>query len=109
MNPLVLIGLCLFLVYGVYEALLKAKVLKPVKPEESSGIIRMLLSYSFWLAFITVILGFAYAGLKLSRNGNPDQGDKSTITQQAGPCSSNVAGNGNTSHVDCGNKDARTK
>ena len=95
--------------YGVYEALLKAKVLKTVKPEDSSGIIRMLLGYSFWLAFITVILGFAYAGLKLSRNSNPDQGDHSTTTQQAGPCSSNVAGNGNTSRVDCGSKDTRTK
>jgi len=85
------------------------KVLKTVKPEDSSGIIRMLLGYSFWLAFITVILGFAYAGLKLSRNSNPDQGDHSTTTQQAGPCSSNVAGNGNTSRVDCGSKDTRTK
>ena len=110
MNPLVLIGFCLFLVYGVYWTLLKAKLLKPVKSEDSTGIIQILVKSVFWLATITVVLGFAYAGLRLSRNGNkPDKGDQGTITQQAGPCSSNVAGNGNTSRVDCGNKDIRTK
>jgi len=61
-NPLVLIGFCLFLVYGVYQSLLKAKLLKPVKSEESSGIIRTLLKYSFWVAIITVILGFNICG-----------------------------------------------
>jgi hypothetical protein len=122
-NPFVLIGLCLFLVYGLYEALLKAKVLKPVKPEDSSGIIRILLRYSFWLALITVVLGFFYAALQSSRQANLVQepaGEQSakkstthevpkaqpnpgTVTQQAGPCSSNVAGSGNVSSVDCGN------
>lgn len=108
-NPLVLIGFCLFLVYGVYQSLLKAKLLKPVKPEESSIIIRIILKCSFFVAMVTILLGFAYAGLKIYTDVSNGHAAGNAVTQQAGSCSSNVAGNGNASSVDCGNKDGKPK
>jgi hypothetical protein len=109
MNPLVLIGFCLFLVYGVFWSLLKAKLLKPVRPDESSAIIRLFLKYAFGVAVATIALGFTYAGVKVYSDVKNAPNDGGTVTQQAGPCSSNVAGNGNTSSVNCGNRDVKLK
>lgn len=128
-NPLVLGGFVLLIVCTLLKVLLKAKVLKPVKPEESPGIIQNALKYVFFLALVIVILGFSYATLRSSRQGNliqePDgkqsamkstnyeapkaPSNPSTITQQAGPCSSNIAGSVNVSTVDCRDKDSQSK
>jgi hypothetical protein len=62
-NPLVLIGFCLFLVFGTHWVLLKAGLLTPLSPRQSSGVIRMILRYGFWVAIIILVLGFAYAFL----------------------------------------------
>jgi hypothetical protein len=101
----------LFLAYGCYITLLKAKVLKPVPPNESPGILRGVITRVFWLAIVTVVLGFAYAGLNISRAryGTPHENSPATVVQQAGPCSTNIAGNGNTSSVDCGKKGEKRK
>jgi hypothetical protein len=108
-NPLVLIGFCLFLVYGVCHTLLKAKLLKPVKSEASSAIIRIIIRCSFRLAILSVVLGFLYAGYKAIKNDAVGPSGSGAITQQVGSCGSNVVGNGNKSTVDCGGKDGKIK
>jgi hypothetical protein len=94
-NPLVLIGFCCFLVYGVHWTLLKTGLLKPVKPEDSPEIVRILLNYGFWLAIVIVVLGFAYAFMQFSQRANRDSGSQSQVPRQVRPCGSNVAGTGN--------------
>jgi hypothetical protein len=62
-NPLVLIGFCLFLFFGIHRALLKTKLLTPLSQGQSSFVVRMILRYGFWAAIVILVLGFAYAFL----------------------------------------------
>lgn len=107
-NPLVLIGFCLLLLFGIHGSLLKAKLLKPLSPSQSSSVLRMILRYGFWVAIVTIVLGFVYAGFQIHRDANRDT-YQGTITQRAGPCGSNVVGTGNTSSIDCGKEAAKGK
>jgi hypothetical protein len=70
-NPLVLIGFGLFLFFGLYRALLKAGLLTPLSPRQSSGVIRMIVRYGFWVAIVFLVLGFAYALREVRLNSGP--------------------------------------
>lgn len=64
-NPLVLIGFSLFLFVGLVKQLIKAGIISKVTKEAGGGIIRVLLDYSFYLAFLVIILGFILEGWKV--------------------------------------------
>lgn len=64
-NPLVLIGFSLFLFIGLVKQLIKAGIIPKVTKEAGGGIIRVLLDYSFYLAFLVIILGFILEGWKV--------------------------------------------
>ncbi len=102
-NPLVLIGFCLFLVFGTHWVLLKAGILTPLSQRQSAGIVRWILKYGFWIAILSLFLGFAYAFRAY------DGAKQSPITQQSGDCSSNTTGDHNDVKVDCTDKKAGTK
>jgi hypothetical protein len=108
-NPFVLIGFCLLLFFGVHRTLLKTGMLTALSQRQSSVVVRIILKYGFWVAIAIVIFGFAYAGLRTYHDVSVERGQHGPITQQAGPCGSNIAGNNNTTDVRCGDKAASTK
>lgn len=106
-NPLVLIGFGLFLVFGIHWALIRAGLLTPLSQRQSAGIVRWILKYGFWLAILLLVLGFAYAFR--TYDSATRKGAQGSITQQSGPCSSNTAGDNNNVNVDCTEKEKATK
>jgi hypothetical protein len=107
-NPLVLGGFCLFLLAGLHRALLKRGVLTSFSQRQSSTFVRMILKHEFLISFAIVILGFAYAAYRADHDTTIDRG-RGVITQQAGDCGANVAGNGNSANVKCESSGAKTK
>jgi len=99
-NPLVLIGFCLFLFYGVLSALLKAGILAQLSQRQSGTVVRQILTYSFWVAVVLVVLGFGYA----FRNYHDGRNKQGQVTQRAGDCSTNLNGDGNSQTVNCSEK-----
>jgi hypothetical protein len=108
-NPLVLIGFCLFLFYGLLWALLKSGLLSRLSQRQSSVVIRMILQYGFRIAIVAigfVVLGVAYVGFQAHRAASGHQG--TTIIQQSGSCNSVNTGDGQSS-VNCDNTKATPK
>jgi hypothetical protein len=58
-HPLVLAGLALALTFGVHRALIRAKLIPPLSRTQGGQVLRIILRYGFWLAFLVVVLGFA--------------------------------------------------
>ena len=104
-NPLVLIGLCLFLLFGTYQVLLKAELLVPLSQNQSSAAVRLILKHGFSIAILIVVLGFVYAGYRAYR----DTIQQGPITQQSDHCSSNIDGNNNKADVPCPDKAVNQK
>jgi hypothetical protein len=100
-NPFVLIGFGLFLLFGLYTALVKSRVLPAVSKAQSPNIIRLILNHGFVLSMIVIVLGVGYAAFHayLQRGPRPIQGP---ITQQTGACGTNIVGDNNKSDVNCG-------
>ena len=65
MPSLVLIGLALLLVFGVYRVLIRSGILPPVD-RKTSG---------FWIAALLIVLGLAYAAYKTHRETQPPIGN----------------------------------
>ena len=57
-HPLVLVGFCLFLFFGLLREFLSSDKLSTVVAEESAIILNKLIDYAFVLALITIPLGF---------------------------------------------------
>jgi hypothetical protein len=108
-NPLVLIGFGLLLFFGIHSALLKARLLVPLSQNQSSSVVGLILKHGFWVAILIVVLGFGYAGLRAYHDAHPQQVQQGPITQQTGPCGSNIVGDNNQANVNCVDKAARTK
>ena len=104
-----LIGFCLFLVFGIHQALLKAGLLTPLSQRQSSAVILLVLKYGFWLGIALFVIGFGYAGFQAHRDANREQSLQAPITQQAGPCGSNIVGDNNNITTGCLDKEAKTK
>jgi len=102
-NPIVLIGFCLFLLFGIHWTVVKAK-LSRLSQRQSSTLLRGLLKYEFWLAISVTGLGFAH----VFHNARTQVG-RTPITQQNGPCSANTVGNNNQTSVDCKDNNAGTR
>jgi tetratricopeptide (TPR) repeat protein len=64
MPSLVLIGLALLLVFGVYRVLIRSGILPPVDRQSR-------LRYGFWIAALLIVLGIAYAAYKTHRETQP--------------------------------------
>jgi hypothetical protein len=60
-NPLVVIGLALFLFFSVHRVLLKSGILRPLRRADAPAIVRLVLHYGFAVALIVIVLGFSYA------------------------------------------------
>jgi len=108
-NPLVLVGFCLFLVFGTYRALLNTGLLTPLSQRQSLTVIRLLLRYGFQTALGLVLLGLTYAGLRTYHDANREHDQKEAITQQTGPCGSNIVGDKNKTTIDCTDNSTKTK
>src|ERR1700722_6608414 len=108
-NPLVLVGFCLFLLFGTYRVLLKRGLLSPLSQRQSSMVVRMILSNGFRISIVIMILGFAYAGFRVYQQTKNAPGPKPSIKQQTGACGSNINGNDNQATVNCEDKKADTK
>lgn len=63
-HPLVLVGFVLFMLFGLFNALVKAKLIPTVTKEAGAGILHVILNYGFLIALITVLLGFMLQGVK---------------------------------------------
>ena len=105
-NPLVLIGFCLFLLFGTYRVLLKRGLLSPLSQRQSSIVVRMILSNGFRISIAMMILGFAYAGFRVYQQTKSAPGQTPSIKQQTGECGSNIAGDNNQATVSCEDKKA---
>jgi hypothetical protein len=103
-NPLVLVGFCLFLFFGTHWALIKTGLLVPLSQRQSSTVIRLFLKYGFWVAILMLVLGFAYA-FQNYREASHKQ--ESQVNQQAGNCSANANGDNISQTVDCDKKDKK--
>ncbi|MCU1299783.1 MAG: hypothetical protein JWQ87_67 [Candidatus Sulfotelmatobacter sp.] len=99
-NPVVLLGFCLFLFFGIHRALLKAGLLAPLSQGQSSTVIRLILKYGLLVSIIFIILGFALV-FRASENASRNHVQQGSITQQTGPCGSNIVGDHNKSDVNC--------
>jgi hypothetical protein len=60
-NPLILVGFALFVLFGLYRALLRSGVLVPVSRDASKGVVRLILHYGFIVAALIILGGFALA------------------------------------------------
>jgi hypothetical protein len=107
-NPLVLIGFCLLLLFGVYRVLLKARLLKPLSQRQSSAVVRMILTHGFQLTVAIIVLGFVYAGFRY-HNDKHKQNQQGPIIQQTGSWGSNIDGDNNKVDVNCADKPAEGK
>lgn len=63
-HPLVLVGFVLFMLFGLFNALVKAKLIPTVTKEAGAGILHVILNYGFLIALITLLLGFMLQGIK---------------------------------------------
>jgi len=102
-NPLSLIGFVLLLLFGIYETLIKSGILPPVSRTASSKIVRLLLNHGFIVAVLVILAGFGLEAWNSYLKAKPQH----SVIQQAGDCSANANGNGNTQSVDCGDKDKK--
>jgi hypothetical protein len=103
-NPLVLIGFCLFLSFGVYWALIKSHILSPLSPRQTSVVVRMFLRYGLWVSILMMIVGGILAYQDAGAHSQ-----KGSIIQQADSCGSNTNGDGNEVTVTCEDKKEGTK
>ena len=95
-NPLVLIGLVVFLTIGLYTTLVKSKILPPVSARASGKIIQRVMRYAFVIALLTILLGFGKAFLN-KKSSHTQSGP----AEASGDCSVANTGNGNTITTDC--------
>lgn len=105
-NPLVLIGFCLFLLFETYQVLLKSGIVSPLSPRQGSLVVRMILRHGLWISIVIIILGFAYAGVRFHQDA---KGREGSVIQQTGPCGANVSGDHNQTNVNCDDTKAGTK
>jgi len=58
--PLVLVGITLFLLFGLYQAFLHSGLLSQVTQEHSASLQSTLLFYSLIVALLVILLSFVY-------------------------------------------------
>src|SRR5436305_8566609 len=63
-NPLVLCGLVLSLLFGLYRVLIRSGVIQPLRPPQGAKILRQILQHGFALSLIVILLGFGLAAWK---------------------------------------------
>jgi len=104
-NPFVVVGFCLFLFFGIHQALLKAGLLVPLSQRQSSAIVRLILNHGFSVAILVIVFGFAFGAYRAYRHAI----QQSPVIQQSGPCSSNINGNNNKTDANCVDKTVKEK
>ena len=57
-HPLVLIGFVVMMFFGIHRQLIKAGIIPKLNREQGSGIVRLILTYGFWLGLLIAVLGF---------------------------------------------------
>jgi hypothetical protein len=99
-NPYVLVGFGLFLLFGLFWALIKSRLLPAVSQRQSAVIILRILKYGMWAAIAVIVLAIIYT------YSNVQHG---TVIQQTGSCNSIVAGDHSQSNVNCDDTKAGKK
>jgi hypothetical protein len=82
MQPLVLVGFVLLIVFGVNGALLKAGIIPPLTPRAGGTMVQNLVRYGFVIALLVIVLGFAFAFYQAQQEHSPAQ-ETSTLKQSA--------------------------
>jgi len=100
-NPLVGIGLCIFLFFGVHKALLKEGILSRLSREQSSDVVKLFLKHGFLLALVITGFGFLYAFYQAR---NADTIRLPPVIQQT-DCGSNIVGDGSKATTVCSDKE----
>ncbi|MDD2816225.1 MAG: hypothetical protein PHP00_10895 [Thiotrichaceae bacterium] len=62
--PLVLVGIALFLLFGLYQTLLHSGLLSQVNQEHSAGLLNTLLYHGLIIIVLILLLSFAYSFFK---------------------------------------------
>lgn len=106
-NPLVLIGFALCLIFTIHWTVVKYKLAR-LNQRQSSTLLRGMLKYEFVLGIVLLVLGFAYA-FRIYNNAIEKKAGQTQIIQQSGDCSANTVGDNNQTTVDCKDKEAGTK
>jgi tetratricopeptide (TPR) repeat protein len=57
-HPLVLVGFVIMMLFGIHRQLLKTGIIPPLDQQQGTGIVKLLLSYGFWLGLLITVLGF---------------------------------------------------
>ncbi len=57
-HPLVLVGFALMMIFKTHDKLLKVGVIPKLNQRQGSFIVKLILSYGFWLGVLLILLGF---------------------------------------------------
>ena len=80
-HPLVLIGFVVLIFFGLFRALLKAKII-PSLPKTTGGeVVKIFLKYGFIIAVLIILLGFAIEGYKLYLSSKQNENDRRVISE----------------------------
>jgi len=83
-HPLVLVGVVVLLLFGLYEHLLEARIFRPVPEGEVAPVVHKLLDHGFAIGLEVVVLGFALQFYKVAQ-GRPlvvPSADRAAATAQ---------------------------
>ncbi|MCI0558075.1 MAG: hypothetical protein MN733_06240 [Nitrososphaera sp.] len=63
-HPLVLVGFALFLLFGLFKILIKARIIPEVSKDAGAGIVHAILNHGFIITLTIILLGFLLQGLQ---------------------------------------------
>lgn len=72
-HPLVLVGFALFALFGLFRALLRARIVPQVSQRTGGLVVRALLRYGFWISLIVILLGFGLAFYQTHIEHSPEE------------------------------------
>jgi hypothetical protein len=62
-NVLVLVGLVLFLLFGIHRALIQSGIIPPLEQSAAPSVVLAILRYGFWIALAMIIAGLCFYGM----------------------------------------------
>jgi DNA polymerase III delta prime subunit len=65
-HPLIVVGLAVLVLFGLYERLIEAGIFQPLTQGDSASLLGVLLGHGFWIALAVIVLGFALQFYKLA-------------------------------------------
>ncbi|MCG8329469.1 MAG: PDZ domain-containing protein [Chitinophagales bacterium] len=81
-NPLIIIGLALLLIFGIYRLVILSGLLPPIPKEDSTSIVGSIIKYGSLLAAISIVIGGALTFSDVSGKKTRNQVARSEITKE---------------------------